>query len=134
MAPHLFIIPTQGHMLFKIENLLHMQLVISLSFVKLLWPFWEIHFILPWSRSRTLHIFCQLLHWKLCKDTLSIPFHKIKTPCYSWLFSPSSNDMGCKKKENWTHEGPRYLKEKEKIYGHMMVQCFSKERYPCPKK
>ena len=23
------------------------------------------------------------------------PFHKIKTPCYSWLFSPSSKDMGC---------------------------------------
>jgi hypothetical protein len=32
-------IPIQGHTLYKVENLLHMQLVISLSFVKLLWPF-----------------------------------------------------------------------------------------------
>ena len=32
-------IPIQCHMLFKFENLPHMQLVISLSFVKLLQPF-----------------------------------------------------------------------------------------------
>ena len=33
-----------------------------------------------------------------------------------------------KKEENWTHEGPRYSKEKEKKFGHMKVQCVSKER------
>ena len=32
-------LPIQGHMLIEIENLPHMQLVFSLSFVKLLWPF-----------------------------------------------------------------------------------------------
>ena len=54
--------------------------------------------------------------------------HKIKIPCYSWLFSPSCKDMGLlKKRENWTHEGPRYSKEKEKKFGHMKVKCVLKE-------
>ena len=37
-VPRWFEIPIQSHMLISLQNLLHMQLAISLSFVKLLWP------------------------------------------------------------------------------------------------
>jgi len=30
-------------------------------------------------------------------------------------------------KKYWTHEGPKHSKEKEKKFGHMKVQCVSKE-------
>ena len=29
--------------------------------------------------------------------------------------------------KKWTHEGPKHSKEKEKKFGHMKVQCVSKE-------
>ena len=98
-----------------------MQLVISLSFVKLLWPFWEIHFILPWSRSRTLHIFCQLLHWKLCihsQNKNSMLFMAILSKLQGHgllkkiLDTWRSKVFKRERKEIWTHEGPMCFKRK----------------------
>ena len=43
-------------------------------------------------------------------------------------FQEKGHGLFNKKEENWTHEGPRYSKEKEKKFGHMKVQCVSKER------
>ena len=129
-------------MLFKIENLLQMQLVISLSFVKLLRPFVRyisyshdqdhVHstYILPTS---TLEV----ARKHFTHPSIFIPVNK--TPFYSWLLSWSyhfkKKDMGYAKinkrhaqesmiKRSWTHEGPR-IKKKER----------ERERdSPCPTK
>ena len=120
-------------MLFEIENPLHMQLVISLSFVKLLWPFVRyisyshdqdhVHstYILPTS---TLEVARE----HFTHPSIFIPVNK--TPFYSWLLFPiyhfKMKDMGYAKrnkchvkkawwkKESWTHEGQKYIYKKKK--------------------
>ena len=117
-------------MLFKIENPLHMQLVISLSFVKLLWPFVRyisyshdqdhVHstYILPTS---TLEVARE----HFTHPSIFIPVNK--TPFYSWLLSPSYHfkmkDMGYAKR-NKCHAQERMMKKKS--VGHMKVQVFKK--------
>ena len=52
----------------------------------------EKHFILPWSRSRTLHINSTNFYTGSCAKIFHLSIHfipKNKTPCYSWLLSPS---------------------------------------------
>ena len=102
-----------------------MQLVISLSFVKLLWPF-ERCISYSHDQDHVHSTYFTNFYTGSCAR-LFHPFHKIKTPCYSWLFSPNCKDMGCSKKnldtwrskvfkrerkEIWTHEGPMFFKRK----------------------
>ena len=116
-------------MLFKIENLLHMQLVISLSFVKLLRSF--VRYILYSHDQDHIHstYICQLLHRKLRKNISSIQtYHPTnKTPCYSWLPSPSyhfkKEDMGYAKR-NKRHAQERMMKKND---GRMKVQLFKRK-------
>ena len=105
-------------MLFKIENPLHMQLVISLSFVKLLWPFVRyisyshdqdhVHstYILPTS---TLEVAQE----HFTHPSIFTPVNK--TPFYSWLLSPSyhlkKKDMGYAKR-NKCHAQESMMKKK----------------------
>ena len=53
------------------------------------------------------------------------PFHKIKTPCYSWLFSPrlKGHELLKKREKN----GHMKVQSIQKKSGHMKVQCVSKE-------
>ena len=56
--------------------------------------------------------------------------HSIPQNINSMLFMAILSKLqrhGMLKKNLWTHEGPRYSKEKEKKFGHMKVQCVSKE-------
>ena len=57
------------------------------------------------------------------------PFHKIKTPCYSWLFSPRLKGHGLLKKgKKWTREGPKYSKkEKKEMWAHEGPMCFKRK-------
>ena len=107
-------------MLFEIENPLHMQLVISLSFVKLLWPFVRyisyshdqdhVHstYILPTS---TLEVARE----HFTHPSIFIPVNK--TPFYSWLLSPSYHfkmkDMGYAKRNKCHAQESMIKKERE---------------------
>jgi len=107
-------------MLFKIENPLHMQLVISLSFVKLLWPFVRymsyshdqdhVHstYILPTS---TLEV----VREHFTHPSIIIPVNK--TPFYSWLLFPSYHfkmkDMGYAKRNKCHAQESMIKKERE---------------------
>jgi hypothetical protein len=55
----------QSHMVFTLENLIHMLLVITLSFVKLLWPLLEAFHAFMIKITYTPPSYAKLLHWKL---------------------------------------------------------------------
>ena len=124
--------------MFEIENLQHMQLVISLSFVKLLWPF--VRYISYSHDQDHVHstYTCQLLHWKL--RISSIPFDKIKLyaihdhPLHvarTWAERNKGHaqESMMKKRESWAHEGPKYSKKNWTHEGPVL-----QKKSPCPEK
>jgi len=143
-------------MLFEIENPLHMQLVISLSFVKLLWPFVRyISYSHDQDHVHSTYILptfaLEVAREHFTHPSIFIPINK--TPFYSWLLSPSYHfkmkDMGyakrnkCHAQESMmkkrvldTWRSKVYIKKRKRV-GHMKVQVFKKEiekDSPCPKK
>ena len=104
------------------------QIVVTLS---------EIHFILPWSRSRT-HFHHMQWFYTRSKQTSTHPQNKTPSPCMTPLSQKYIKDMGlCKKKKMHTQRryatcfGMSKKKEKDK-------RCIPKERMPhaqaCQKK
>ena len=63
----------------------HIQLVFSLSFVKLLWPFERITSYAHDQDHVHIHSHAMLLHWKIA-STSTHPF-TIKTPCHTMTIS-----------------------------------------------
>jgi hypothetical protein len=84
----------QSYMLFTLENLIHMLLLITLSFVKLLWHLLEAFHAIMIKITYTPPSYTKPLHWKLAT---SIHPQKIYTPVNLWISLPSSSfkrDMG----------------------------------------
>jgi hypothetical protein len=90
----------QNHMLFTLGNLIHMLLVITLSFFKLLWPLLQAFHAFVIKITYTPPSHSKLLHWKLSQHP-SI-HKKIYTPISLWIFLPRfsfKRDMGYKEKK-----------------------------------
>ena len=99
-------IPIQSHMLFSLQNLTHMQLVISLSFVKLLWPL--VRFI-SYSHDQD-HVYvsttCYASTLEVSKNS---SIYKIKLQVHVWHLSQKYvKDMGLCKKKIKMHTQRRY--------------------------
>ena len=126
-------IPIQGLMLFKIENLPHMQLVFHWASSNCCDSLRNSFHIPMIKITSTPHIFANF-YTGSCARTFHPSFHIIpqnKTPWYSWLLSPTyhskKKDMAYLKKKkrymlkkawwkkNWTHEGPSIQKKKKEL-------------------
>jgi hypothetical protein len=79
----------QSHMLFTLENLIHMLLVITLSFVKLLWPLLEAFHASMIKITYTPPSYAKLLHWKLATSIHPSIHPKKYTPVNLWISLPS---------------------------------------------
>ena len=110
-------IPIQSHMLFSLQNLPHIQLAISLSFVKLLWHL--VRFI-SYSHDQD-HIHVSTTCYASTREVSKYPsIHKIKLQVHVWHLS---------------------LKNISKIWGYAkkrIKRCIPKEgmphAYACQKK
>ena len=105
------------------------QIVVTLS---------EIHFILPWSRSRT-HFHHMLCFYTRSKQTSIHPQNKTPCPCMTPLSQKHIKDMGlCKKKIKDAYPKKvchmlRHVKKKDaypKKVCHMLRHVKNKKRYP----
>ena len=95
-VPRWYEIPNQSHMLFSLQNLPHMQLAISLSIVKLLWPL--VRFISYSYDQNHIHMLC---FYTRSKQTFIHPQNKTPCLCMISLAQKHIKDMLlCKKKEN----------------------------------
>ena len=87
-VPRWYEIPIQSHMMFLLQNHPHMQLVISLSFVKLLWPL--VRFI-SYSHDQD-HVHVSTTCYASTLEVSKYPsIHKIKIP--RWRMTPLSQKV-----------------------------------------
>ena len=119
MAPHLFMkFLSKAICCSKLKTLYICNLLSHWALSNCCDPLWYTFHIPMIKITYTPHIFCQLLHWKL-RENIS-PIHTYhptnKTPCYSWLLSPSyyfkKKDMGYAK-INKRHAQESMMKKEE---------------------
>ena len=88
-VPRWYAIPIQSHMSYKFEKpFLLMQLVFSLSFVKLLWPFERIISYAHDQDRVHIHSHAILLHWKIASTPIRPSTNN--TPCHTMTISLQS--------------------------------------------
>ena len=126
-------IPIQSQMLFSLQNLPHMQLAISLSFVKLLWPL--VRFISYFHDQDHVHVSTTCYASTLEESKNSIhPQNKTPCPCMTPLSQKYIKDLRlCKKKIKDAYPKKvchmiRHVKKKKKRKDSPLSKKKEKER------